>query len=434
MNRKTFLKSGAVIGAAAALPKWSLGAGAAGSKIKVALVGCGSRGTGVLTNMIAADQDIEIVALGDLFSDRIDACIAKISEFAKKNYPSREREIIKISPEKIFLGMDAIDKVLQTDADVVALATPPCFRTGQIEKCLKAGKHVFAEKPICIDAVQLRKIYHELIPLADSKKLSVVCGTQMRYNTSIKEAVDRIRNGQIGEIVSGNFLRFEPQYLLGGRYPMPKNLKPQDVEYQIRSWLSFIWTSGDQFVEQYIHNLDIALWAFGELPSEVVATGGRSTDIIWPSMGDRFSNMSATYEFKSGSTLSAACRQENGTSPFAMFRVSGTKGILDMSFGRQKITGQNPWECGAPTKQALVCEHEYLFASIKNSAPVNTMKSCADSCYTAIAARESAYSGKRFKCAWIAEKSQQNLVPEGLKLSDIKPVGAIPCPGVYKLS
>ncbi len=430
MNRKTFLKTGITAGVAGALPKWSLASAKDGDKIKVALVGCGGRGSSALTNMISADQNIEIIALGDLYKARTDACEKKVKTYIGKNYPSMEKEIWKVSDDKIFLGIDSIDKVLQTDADVVALATPPCFRTQQIEKCLNAEKNVFAEKPICIDAVQLRKVYNELIPLADKKSLNVICGTQMRYHELIKEAVNRLRDGQIGDIIGGSFLRFEPSFLTGW-YDVPANLKPQDVEYQLLYWLAFRWTSGDQIVEQYVHNLDIALWAFGELPTDVVGTGGRISGL--PDIGDRFSNMSATFEFPSGATLSSGCRQEDGTSGYATFKVMGTKGALYSGFGKQIIKGEKPWESGDNWKPELVCEHEYMFGAIRDGRHVNTMKACADSCFAAIAARESAYSGKRLKCDWILKKSQQKFLPDNLKLSDTKIVERVPSPVSYKL-
>ncbi len=429
MNRKTFLKTSLVAGAAATLPRWSFGAAKGSDKIKVALVGCGGRGTGALQNMISSDQNIEIIALGDLYKARTDAITEKTIAYIEKNFPNKSKEIWKVTPETTFLGMDAIDKVLQTDADLVALVTPPCFRTAQIEKALNAGKHVFAEKPICIDAFQLRKVYNELIPLADKKGLNVLCGTQMRYHPLIKEAMQRVHDGQIGEIVAGTFLRYEGKFLTG--WYGSGDLKPQDVEYQLRNWLAFRWTSGDQFVEQYIHNLDIALWAFNEKPIEVIGTGGRSLGL--PEIGDRFSNMTATYEFANGANLFASCRQEDGVNGCQTFKIIGTKGTLKSGFGRQFITGEKPWESAKQWRHALWCEHDYMFGALREGKHINTMKSCADSCYAAIAARESAYSGRRLKCEWVSKKSKHSMVPADIRLGDTKTVEPVPSPLTYKL-
>ena len=263
MDRKEFIKKSAIISAAAmTLPKFS-GATVKGSdKIKIAIVGFGGRGSDALWNMFCADQNIELVAVGDAFSCSVERGKKFLESRIEKRFPGKFKDYWKVG-DNVFVGLDAIDKVVKTNADVVVLATPPIFRTDHIQKCLENNKNIFAEKPICIDASQLRRVYEQLIPLANQKRLSVVCGTQMRYQSAIQEAVKRVQDGQIGEIISGQFLRYEPVYLTAATLinDVSANLKPDDVEYQLKNWLSFIWTSGDQFVEQYIHDLDIALWA-----------------------------------------------------------------------------------------------------------------------------------------------------------------------------
>ena len=401
-------------------------------KIKVAVVGCGGRGSDALCNMLAADPNIEFVAAGDAFPKQIEKTAEKVKNFALKTLG--KKDAWRVSPETSFVGLDAIDKIVQTDADVVVLATPPVFRPCHIEKCLKAGKNVFAEKPIAIDAVGLRKIYNELIPLADKAGLTVICGTQMRYHSAIAEGVERVRDGQIGDIVAGVFLRYEIGYLERASLDAPAaNLQPDDAEYQLRKWLAFSWTSGDQFVEQYVHNLDMALWAFGQVPVEAVGSGGRQANLEWGRQGDRQSNTHVQYEFANGTTLTAACRQEPNTTPYATFKVIGTKGVLEMSFGKQRITGEKPWVSEHAKKQALVCEHEVLLGAIRNGKPINTMKTCADSCYAAVAGRESAYAGKRLKCRWVLEKSKLDYMPKNLSLGGKVALQPVPNPTDYKL-
>ncbi|MBQ6534854.1 MAG: hypothetical protein IJI37_06755, partial [Opitutales bacterium] len=243
--------------------------------------------------------------------------------------------------------------------------------------------------------------------------------------------VDRVRDGQIGDIVGGVFLRYEPKYLthssLDGR---EAELPPDSAEFQLRNWLAFRWTSGDQFVEQYVHNLDMALWALGDLPVEAIGSGGRQLNLT---IGDRQSNTHVHYVFKNGMTLTSACRQEPNATPFATFKVIGTKGTLDMSFDKQKISGEKPCMIDSPKKQALVCEHEFLLASIRNGKPVETMKTCADSCYIAIAGREAAYAAKRLKCRWVLEKSKLDYMPKDLSLSGKVPLMPVPNPVDYKL-
>ncbi len=435
MNRKSFIKTAAAASVAATvMPRFSFAAAKGSDKIKVAIVGCGNRGAGALCNMFAADQNIEFVAAADIFAPQIEMAEAKLKGYLAKKFPNYKDSAWKVTPETSFVGFDAIDKVLETDADVVMLTTPPIFRPAHIEKCLRAKKHIFAEKPIAIDAVGLRKIYNELIPLADKSGLSVVCGTQMRYHTAIKEGIDRIRDGQIGDIVSGVFLRYEPMYLMHSSLKGESDsLKPDDMEYQLRNWLAFRWSSGDQFVEQYVHNLDMALWAFDDIPVEAIGSGGRQLNLEWPQKGDRQSNTHVQYNFRDGKTLTSACRQEPNATPYAIFKVIGTKGVLEMSFERQTIYGEKPWKSDHAKKQALICEHEFLLNSIRNGAPVNTLKTCADSCYIAIAGRESAYAGKRLKCSWITQKSQLDYMPKNLSLNGKLAVSPVPNPVDYKL-
>ena len=256
----------------------------------------------------------------------------------------------------------------------------------------------------------------------------------MRYHSAIAEGVERVRDGQIGDIVAGVFLRYEIGYLERSSLDAPAaNLQPDDAEYQLRKWLAFRWTSGDQFVEQYVHNLDMALWAFGQFPIEAVGSGGRQANLEWGRQGDRQSNTHVQYEFANGATLTAACRQEPNTTPYMPCRVIGTKGILEMSFGRQRITGEKPWVSEHAKKQALVCEHEVLLGAIRNGKPINTMKTCADSCYAAIAGRESAYAGKRLKCRWVLEKSKLDYMPKNLSLGGKVAIQPVPNPTDYKL-
>ncbi len=443
MNRKDFLKTASAAGLGAiALPKFSLGAGLGGEKIKVAFVGCGGRARGAIQNMTAADENIQIVALADIFEKQIEDFTKSAREYVSKSKRDKAdafwKDYWKVTPETTFIGLDSIDKVLKTDAQVIALVTPPCFRTSQIEKCLKAGKHVFAEKPIAIDAVQLRKIYDELIPLADKKGLKVLCGTQMRYHKWIAEAVDKIRGGDIGDILATNCFRYEGYYLTRGTFRAIPNsdMSPDDVKYQLINWLGFIWTSGDQVVEQYVHNLDMALWALGELPYESIGSGGRSTNLKFPEEGDRFSNIHAYLTFKNGFTMNAECRQDNGTSPFSALHIYGTKGMASLTFGKQYFydtKGNQVWTSSGDRKPELVCEHEALFGAIRNGTPFNTLKACADSCYVAVAIRETSYAGKRVKCEYFRQKSTQSLVPETLSLDGKKALTPVPNPVDYKI-
>ena len=440
MNRKTFVKNTTLLGTATAvLPKFSFAQVKGSDKLKIAIVGCGSRGIFDTTMMIKADKNIEIIAVADLFEENLTRFENAIKQEADKIESGFFDKLWKVGDRR-FTGLEAIDKIVQTDADIVALMTVPVFRPYHIEKCLKAGKHVFAEKPIAIDAVGLRKIYKELIPLADSKQLKVLCGTQKRYQTSIQEAINRLRDGQIGDVVSCLFMRNIGRYLTNSSsytneawaLQRMAKMSPDVAEYQLMNWLCRYWTSGDQFVEQFVHNLDLAMWAIGgELPYEVVGFSGQMP--TYANVGNNCSHTFANFEFKSGITLSAGCSQEANTSRYSPFKVIGTKGILEMSFQGQRITGEKPWSIGAPRRAATLCEHEVFYDAIRNGKKFNKLKECADSCYVAIAGRESAYTGKRMKCAWVLERSQREYMPKNLTLDMVLPKMPTPSPATYEL-
>lgn len=436
MRRKEFIKNAALFaGASAVLPRFAFSAPSikGADKIKVAIVGLGGRGKDTMRNMYTADQNIEIVAVGELYPERVEEAKKYINEKLSKEFEGFKFEkFYKATPETTFYGLDCLDKILKTDCDVVALITPPVFRPTQIEKCLKAGKHVFAEKPICIDPTGYRKIVNELVPLAKEKRLAVLCGTQMRFHSAIQEAMKRIQDGQIGNTISATCIRYERNYLQGW-YEMPEHLVPEDVEFQVKNWLAFDWTSGDQFVEQYLHNIDLALWGMGSLPVEVIASGGRNGMLKFPQNGNRFTSIAANYDFEDGRTMSSAARQEDRTTSFSQLKILGSKGSADITFGIQKILGQKPWTSEKSQIPALVAQHIAFFGAIRNGDHFDMMKTSAESCHIAICGRESAYSGRRLKTEWIAKRCKQNYMPSSLEFGKKKAINPVPIPGEYKL-
>ena len=437
MQRRSFVKAAAAASILAGLPRYSMAAAKGSDIIKVGLIGCGSRGTGAMCNMIDADQNIQVVALADLFADKIVSSKNRIQKACAK-YAGKE--IFKVAPEAEFVGFDAYEKLLSIpEIDVVILATPPIFRPAYIEAALKAGKHIFAEKPVAIDAVGARKVREELIPLANEKKLCVVCGTQTRYFEAYQDIINRIRDGQIGDITAAQVIRYEPMYLDGWMQKECADMDPNLVDFQMRNWLAFRWTSGDQYVEQHIHNLDIILWGLGDIePLDVVGRGGRALNLNNPRQGDRFSNMAVTYTFPGDVTVTSMCCQENNTSGMRYEKFVGTKGTATLSFsGPYRITGEKPYEYtkGKGFGQSLVNEHKFLLDHIRNGEHTNKMPEQVNSCLIAIAGREAAYSGKRFKYAWIKEKSQQCYLDDykSLALGQIRKVEPVPVQGEYKL-
>ncbi len=440
MDRRSFVKNGAVLGAAAAaLPRFGFAQVKGSDRIKVALIGCGGRGTGAACNMIAADPNIKIVALGDLFPEKLDKAANKIHDFAKKSVgESKASEIIDPSKVKKFSGWDNIDQVLAEDIDVVIEATPPVFRTPHYEKIVAAGKHAFLEKPGAVDVIQGRKMY-KLAEEASKKGLCVVCGNQRRYDNRYQDLVKRMQDGEIGELLAGQCYWNNGGYI--GAWAHGKEGTEDTLEYQIRNWWCFIWASGDNIVEQHVHNIDVLMWAFGSdrMPVEVTTgLGGRSTDLPCPRYGDRFSHFAIDYDMGNGLRMASYCHQDPNTTPNVSERIIGTKGI----FQGLRLTDHKGKTIYAPGKLELdpyIAEHKYLLSAIRSGRRVNELRHLINSNMVAIAGRMSAFSGKRFKYEWMVKKSEENIVPQNVDLMgktqdlSLKNPVSVPVPGKYKL-
>jgi predicted dehydrogenase len=438
MERRNFVKTSAILGAAAALPRYSLAAARGSDRIKVGIIGCGNRGCGAFINMMEADQNIKLVAMADLFEDKLERGRKRIIEAAKKY--ENGAEIAAEGKIKRFIGVGCEDQLLAEDVDVVIDACSPVFRTPHFEKIVAAGKHAFLEKPPCVDAVQARKML-ELSKKADEKGLCVVCGTQRRYDVGYQEAIERIRNGEIGEIVSAQCYWNASIYVGGPKFLNHEELACDTMEYQIRNWFSFIWASGDNIVEQHVHNLDVAMWALGDnrKPVEVRAWGGRSTDLPMPKFGDRFSHFAVDFDMGNGLRLASYCQQDPKAAPEVGERIIGTNGIMYSNlYGQISISernGKKRWvfDKSQRKRDSMVEEHAFLLDAIRKGKHVNKIDQLVNSTLLAIAGRMSAYSGMKFKFDWVLKKSQESFEPEKIELAKKMPMNGVPVPGKYKL-
>lgn len=437
MNRRNFARLAAIAAASSALPKFGFAQAKGSDRIKVGLVGCGGRGTDAACNMMAADQNIKFVAFADLFEDKIAPSVDKIRAFAVKNYSDKASDIIESEKVKRFHGWDAIDQLLAEDVDVVINATPPVFRTPHYVKIVAAGKHAFLEKPACIDITQARTML-ALADEAKAKNLAVVCGTQRRYHEGYREIVKRVQDGMIGDPLAAYAYWNESTYIGYGQHNHGE-LPYDTMEYQVRNWFSFIWTSGDHIVEQHVHNLDVIMWALGDnrQPIDVRAWGGRSTDLETPKYGDRFSHFVCDFDMGNGLRLESFCQQDPKTQSEVCERIVGTKGIMKTMLwgGRCHITdlkGNLIYEAPDTGNQCLINEHKYLLDSIRNGKPANELKNMINSNLLAVAGRMSAFSGQKFKYGWMLKRSKESLEPKEYKFGKY-PLTSVPVPGKYKL-
>ena len=370
---------------------------AGGDTLKIGLVGCGGRGAGAVTNALEADKNTKLVAMGDVFVEPLQRSLGLL----KKKYADR----IAVEPDLCFIGFDAYEKVIASDADVIILATPPHFRPVHLRACVDAGKHMFVEKPIAVDAPGVRSV---LASCADASKkgVSVVSGLCYRFNLGIREAMKRVHDGAIGDVVA-----LQATYNCGP--PWFRNKERLDdwteMQYQMRNWYVFTWLSGDHIVEQHVHSLDKAAWAIhGEQPKKVWGSGGRQVRSD-PAIGHIYDHHCVTFEFGSGVRLYSHCRRQANCANEVSDIILGSKGTCDLMKGR--IEGENPWRYRGPKGNHYVAEHEALFQSIRDAKPLNHGSYMAHSTLLAIAGRMVTYTGKALTWEQVMN-SKEDLSPE----------------------
>ncbi|MBN9523518.1 Gfo/Idh/MocA family oxidoreductase [bacterium] len=418
-SRRSFLAGTAA--AAAATSLLPAGAHAAGNDlIRVGLVGCGGRGSGAAREALQADPNVKLVAMCDAFRDRLDESLRNL-----RNVRSIAGKI-DVTPERCFDGFDGYQRLLNSDVDVVLLATPPGFRPQHLRAAIQAGKHVFCEKPVAVDATGVRSVL-ETARMARQKNLGLCSGFCWRYDEGKRQTVRRIHDGMIGDVQAMHIT-----YLTGTLWHRGENPAWTPMEYQMRNWYYYTWLSGDFIVEQHCHNFDKAAWVFnGELPIACTGVGGRQvrTD---PKYGHIYDHFAATFEFRNGAKLFSHCRQMAGCNGDVNDHVFGTKGQAQLMRHSITVNGGQGWELDPNTqiKSMYQVEHDELFASIRAGRPINDGESAANSTMLAIMAREAAYSGKRITWQQM-QASRQNLVPANPAWG-AHDVPGVPMPGQYQ--
>jgi myo-inositol 2-dehydrogenase/D-chiro-inositol 1-dehydrogenase len=381
-TRRDFIKtSAALVGGTMASGIASIpGAYAAGSdEIRVGIIGCGGRGTGAVDNVLSAAEGVRLVAMGDLFKDRLQQSLENLQKHGDK---------IAVTPERQFVGWDAYKKVLATDINYVILATPPGFRPIHLKAAAEAGKNIFTEKPVAVDPAGIKTVF-EVAELAKQKGLAIVGGTQRRHHAAYLEAMRRVHDGAIGDVTSMRVF-----WNQGGLWTKPRQPEWSDMEWQLRNWLYFTWLSGDHIVEQHIHNIDVANWVLGGKPVRVFGVGGRQAR-TGPEYGHIYDHFGLDFEYANGAHVLSMCRQQPGTPGLVAEFAVGTKGNCDTQDGRRyEITGANAWKWDGEFTNPYQQEHTDLIASIRNGTPLNELHRVAESTLTAIAGREAAYTGK----------------------------------------
>lgn len=383
-------------------------------KLKLAVVGCGGRGTGATVQALTADPDVQLVAMADAFQDRLDNSLNSImnsdhlSDDRKKN--------VKVKDENKFVGFDGYKEAIK-EADVVILAAPPGFRPYHLEECVNQGKHVFCEKPLGTDAAGVRKCL-DLIKVSEEKKLNIVVGLQRHYQTKYRELLSRVKDGAIGDITSG-----QVYWNGGGVWVRERKPEYTEMQYQMRNWYYFNWLCGDNIVEQHIHNLDVFNWFKGAYPVSAQGMGGRQVR-TGKQYGEIFDHHYVEYTYEDGTVLNSQCRHIKGCKNNVSEMLIGTKGVVNTN-GSGTITdldGKSLYKHrGKDDPNPYQVEHDELFASIRNGGVINDLHFGAMSTMTAVLGRYATYSGLEVKMD-DALASTVQLMPAENSWDDTPPV------------
>lgn len=349
---------------------------AGGDEIKVGMIGCGGRNSGAAVQALTADPGARLVAMADIFLDRIRA---------KRDAIKAQRGAqVEVSDASCFTGFDGYQRVIEA-SDVVLIANAAKFHPHHAMAAIRAGRHVFVEKPHGIDPAGVR-LMQQACDLAREKKLSIVSGLHSRFHAGYAETIQRIRDGAIGDIVSmeENFLR--APYGVIQRKP-----GLSELEWQCSAQYRFRWLSGDDVVQSLVHNLDRASWALGNAaPLKCHGLAGRST-MTDPIYGDVFDHHSVVYEFPGGVRAYALCRTTNGCYDEDSSLVFGTKGRASVKACR--IQGETEWRWQGACDPYQI-EHDRLFAAIRTGEPINCGDYMARSTLIAVMGQLSCYTGK----------------------------------------
>jgi predicted dehydrogenase len=419
-SRRDFLTTSAGLAGAAVLTGLAPAVHAAGSDtLRIGLIGCGGRGTGAAAQALRADPNVKLVAMGDMFGDRLQSSLANL----KKDGELAQR--IDVKPETCFTGFDAYKKVIASGVDVVLLTTPPGFRPLHLKAAVEAGKHIFCEKPMAVDAPGVRSVLatvHE----AKKRNLAVVAGFCYRYEKAKREVMKRVHDGDIGEITA-----LQCTYNTGGLWHRSREDGWDDTTYQLRNWLYFTWLSGDHIVEQACHSLDKMAWAMKDVPPlKAVGAGGRQSR-TGKEYGHIFDHHAVVYEYTNGLKMFHFCRQQDNCAKEVTDYVFGTKGVAEIM--RHRIRGARPWSLRRQRgvkDDMYQNEHDELFASIRAGKPINDGERMASSTLMAIMGRMATYTGQEI--TWqLALNSKEDLTPPKYEFGPL-PMPAVAQPGVTK--
>jgi myo-inositol 2-dehydrogenase / D-chiro-inositol 1-dehydrogenase len=426
LSRREFTRNGAALATAAAsftttAVHTSRSSAEETRELRLGIIGCGGRGGGAIGNSLSINSGVRLVAAADLYGRNCE----KIWKAMREAHPDKVA-----ATDTSHEGLDAYQRILDDPAvDVVLVTSTPGFHPLHTRAAIAAGKHVFVEKPACVDPAGYRlclAAHDEAV----AKGLGIVCGTQYRRQVNYAGAVEQIRQGAIGDVIGG-----QSRYCSGGIWYRPRVEGMSDAEYQMNNWYHFVWLSGDQLVEQGVHNLDLINWVMGDNPVSAYGSGGRFKR---PDDSELWDTFGIDYEYPGGRFVSFQSRHLPNTRSDVGNVIHGTRGTceIDAGNGGSRIldrSGKVVWEMKGSIADAYKQEHKDLIDSIRAGRPIVELRQMADSSLVGVLGRLAAYTGQKVTWTFAADESQLDLFPKDLSWQSSLPSAGFAVPGKTKL-
>ena len=390
-------------------------------ELRIGVIGCGGRGGGAINDSLSINEGVKLVATADLYGSKC----ASLWKAMREAHPDKVA-----SADTIHEGFDGYRRILDDPSiDLVHVTTSPGFRPSYTLAAVEAGKHVFTEKPACVDPAGYR-VCLTAHDAAVAKGTAIVAGTQYRRQVNYLGAIEQIRNGAIGDVIGAT-----ARYCAGGIWYRPRTEGMSDAEYQMNNWYHFVWLSGDQIVEQAVHNLDTMNWVMGATPVAAFGSGGRFTR---PDDSELWDSFSINYEYPGDRIVSFMCRQIPGAATDVSNVVYGSQGECHIGAANagSRIfdrAGKEVWEMKGSIADAYKQEHKDLVDSIRAGKPIVELRQMADSSLVAVMGRMAAYSGQKVSWKFASEESQLDLFPKDLTWTSSLPQQPAAVPGKTKL-
>jgi len=424
LSRRTFTRHGAALATAASatLVHSSSSAAEPPRELRIGIIGCGGRGSGAIDNSLAVNAGIRLAAAADISGEKCTRLWKAMREAHPDKVAGRDTS---------HTGLDGYERILaDPEIDVVLIASPPGFHPTHVRAAVAAGKHVFLEKPACVDPAGYR-ICLAAHAEALTRGTAIVCGTQYRRQANYAAAIDRIRAGAIGDVIAAT-----ARYCTTGIWYRPRAAGMSDAEYQLTNWYHFVWLSGDQIVEQGVHNLDLINWVMGENPVSAFGSGGR---FARPADSELWDSFSVDYEYPGDRFVSFMSRHLPGTASDVGNTIHGSHGTCHIgaaNAGSRIVdrAGKVAWEMKGSIADAYKQEHKDLIDSIRAGQPIVELRQMAESSLVGVMGRLAAYTGQKVTWKFVSEQSTLDLFPPDITLESALPPPGFAVPGKTKLT